>query len=111
MNESNLLLALRLKKVKVLLQTEKYNCAIRMFDLIMTTQDDYIKLRMFFGCVYTMQKMYGDAFQAIVNAQHHLSRKIMGKELIKRRVLASSSDIGVLNILPDLCLQNILSKM
>lgn len=77
----------------------------------MNIDDEYIKMRMFFGCVYTMQKMYGDALHSVVKAQQYLSRKIMAKELIKKRMITNGSDIGTLTKLPNLCLANILSKV
>lgn len=110
--ESYLLLALRLKKVKCLIESQKYNCAIRMFDMIINTiDDDYIKLKMFFGCIYLVQKMYPDAIEKVENVKSYISRHVMGKEMLKKRILTKSKDIGCLDELSDLCLQNILSKV
>lgn len=81
-----------------------------MFDTMMNVQDDYIKMRMFFGCVYVMQQMYSDALQTIRNAQAHLSKRVMGKELLKKRMIAKF-DIGVLDMLPDLCIHKIVAKV
>lgn len=84
--ESDLVLSLRLKKTKHYIEHARYNGSIRMFDILMNTKDEYIKLRMFFGCIYVMQKMYPDAIHSVRNAQRYVSKRVMGKELIKNRM-------------------------
>ena len=111
MNESYLLMSLRLKKAKMYIECEKYADAVRMFEVIMNTKDEYIKLRMFFGCIYMIEKMYSDAIQCLHNAQKHVSKRVMGKGLIKNRIKKRFYDIGVLGNLPDLCIQTILAKV
>lgn len=111
MNESYLLMSLRLKKVKMYIECEKYDGAVRMLEAIMTTENEHIKIQMFLGNIYMIQKMYPDAIQCLHNAQTHVSKRVMGKGLIKNRIKKRFYDIGVLGNLPDLCIQTILAKV